>query len=88
MSEPATGVVPPRRLVPSEREVEEGLADYVFEPLPAPDPVVRASAAERVRGLRATLSPSAVRNNCTHSDDIGSTPNRQDGPVTNGRRQS
>ncbi|HZQ28376.1 MAG TPA: MFS transporter [Acidimicrobiales bacterium] len=41
--------VQPRFFVPSEREVDEGVAEYRFEPLPPPPPSARAGIKARFR---------------------------------------
>ena len=46
-----------RSLVPSEREVEGGLAEYHFEPLPAPEPTVRVPLTTRLAEGVRNLDP-------------------------------
>ena len=55
-----TDVTPPRRLVPSTREVDTGGVSYAFEPLPTVPPEPRLALRERAAHLRDQLRPTGI----------------------------
>ena len=46
--------------VPSEREVDLGIAEYTFEPLAPPPPEPEVSAGDRLKAVAADLSPRSI----------------------------
>jgi ABC-type branched-subunit amino acid transport system ATPase component/predicted MFS family arabinose efflux permease len=59
-AEQAAVLSPPRFFVPSEREVDNGLADYSFDPLPPPEPKPPFDLSARLRDFRVAVNPWAI----------------------------
>ena len=53
-------VTPRRVFVPSEREVDERLAEYSFEPLPPPEPDPPFNLRQKLRDLKGQLNPREI----------------------------
>src|SRR5690348_4629322 len=60
-ADPGVSAIDVRRTpVPSERELELGVADYDFRPLPPPPPREPVTVGQRVAGLTSRLDPRVV----------------------------